>query len=127
MKSKLLNMALVLASFMGYLEWGTDRKMLLIQGEAEIIARLFSDPGSVLHPFILLPLLGQLLLLATFFQRRPGKVLTYSGLACLSILLLFMFFIGLLGLNYKILISTIPFLVIAFFVIRDQRQQNRQY
>lgn len=122
MKSKILNACLILTSLLGYLEWGTDQKMFLLQGEMEILTKLFDDPLSALHPFTVLPLFGQILLLITLFQSKPSKLLTYSGLGCLSILLLFMFFIGLISFNYKIVLSTIPFIVTGILTIRNLRK-----
>lgn len=118
MKHKILTLTAILSSLIGYLEWGIDSKMFLFQGEMEILSKLFTAPRSVLHPFTLLPLIGQLLLLITLLQRQPGKMLTYSGLACIGLLLAFMFVIGLISLNFKILLSTLPFLITAFLMIR---------
>ena len=72
MKSKLLNIGLILTSFVGYLEWGGNNKMFLIQGEIELISKLLTDPGSALHPFTLLPLIGQVLLILTFATGHFG-------------------------------------------------------
>lgn len=121
MKHKILNLALVFTSLIGYLEWGTNSKMFLFQGEMEILSKLFSDPDSVIHPFTLLPLFGQILLLVTLAQKEPNKILTYIGLGCIGLLLAFMFVIGLISFNYKILLSTIPFLITAVLTIRHLR------
>lgn len=82
------------------------------------MSKLLTDPASVLHPFTLLPLVGQMILLWTLFQKQPGKWLTFTGLAGIGILILFMFVIGLISLNYKIVLSTLPFLIVAFLTIR---------
>jgi hypothetical protein len=108
---------------LGYLEWGGGNSMFLFQGEIDILSRLFHDPLSAAHPFTLLPLLGQIILLVTFFQKNPSKILTFIGLGCLSVLLLFMFLIGVLSLNFKILLSTIPFIVTGIVVIIDSRRK----
>lgn len=107
---------------MGYLEWGGNNSLFLFQAEGEILSKLVSDPGSVLHPFILLPLAGQLLLLMTLFQKIPTRGLTFAGIACIGLLLGFMFLIGLLTLSVKVLLSSLPFLVLAFFTIRFYRR-----
>lgn len=124
MKQKLLNLCVILTSLLGHLEWGKDNKMFLFQMEAEIFGKLFSDPGSVLHPFIVLPLFGQLLLIITLFQARPGKWLTYAGIGCIGLLLGFMFVIGIIGLEYKILLSTLPFIIVAFLAVRNLRKES---
>ena len=121
MKSKLLNIALILTSFVGYLEWGGNNNMFLIQGEIDLIAKLFTDPGSALHPFTLLPLAGQMLLVITLFQKHPSRWLTYLGLSGIGVLLVFMFIIGLLGPNMKTTLSTLPFLVTAFMTVQHHR------
>ena len=122
MKSKILNSLLIITSLIGYLEWGGNSHSFLFQAETEILSKLFIDPISIFHPFTLLPLLGQLILLVTLFQRTPNKTLTFIGIGSLGILLLFMFVIGLLSINHKIIISTIPFLVVSALTIRHHRK-----
>lgn len=117
MKHKILNALLIASSLFGYLEWGGGMHTFLFQAESEIFVKLFSDPSSVLHPFTLLPLAGQALLAFTLFQRRPSKILTYIGIAGIGILLVLMFAIGLMSLNYKILFFSLPFLVLAVYTI----------
>ena len=121
MKSKLLNFLLILTSLFGYLEWGGDSHSFLFQAEREVLSKLFTDPASVLHPLTLLPILGQILLLITLFQKQPGKMLTYIGIAGLGILLALIFFVGALGLNFKIMLTALPFLVLAVITIRHYR------
>lgn len=121
MKTKLLNLALILTSLMGYLEWGGGNAMFLVQSEAEVLAKLFTDPLSTVHPFIMLPLVGQLLLVATLFQQRPSRWLTFLGMGGIGVLLLFMFVIGLMGLNLKVAGSTVPFLVTAVWTVLHHR------
>lgn len=119
MKSRILNALLIITSLLGYLEWSGDKHSFLFQAEAEVFKKLFTDPLSVLHPFTILPLLGQILLLITIFQKVPSKRMTYWGIGCLGLLLSFMFFIGLLAKNTNIILSTIPFFLIAFLVVKN--------
>jgi hypothetical protein len=123
LKSKIFNLLLILTSFIGYLEWGGGSSTLLIQAEVEIISKLFTDPISAIHPFTILPLVGQLLLLYTLFQKKPGTYLTYFGIGGIGILLALMFIIGLMSFNYKIILSTLPFLVTALLAIRHYRKR----
>ena len=119
----MLNSLVVFTSLFGYLEWGSGNSSFLFQAELEVLRKLFSEPLAVIHPFTLLPLLGQILLLVTLFQKSPGKWLTYIGLACLGLLLLLITFIGAISLNYKIFLSTVPFIVTAIFAIREARKK----
>ena len=119
MRSKLLNLLLIITSLLGYLEWGGNNHTFLFQAEGDILSKIFTDPTSVAHPFVVLPMLGQFILLFTLFQRVPGKLLTYIAIGCLAILILLIFVIGLMSLNYKMLLSTIPFLVVAVMTIMN--------
>ena len=124
MKIKVLNLLVVLTSLFGYLEWGKDNHMFLFQGEYDILVKLLTDPGSVMHPLVMLPLLGQVLLLSTLFQKAPGKMLTYAGIGCIGLLLGLMFFIGVLDANIKILCSTLPFLLTSILAIWNVRKRK---
>ena len=122
MKSKILNFLILLTSLIGFLEWGKDKKLFLFQAEAEIISKLFTNPTSVLHPLTILPLVGQIMLLITLFQKIPNKILTFISIGGLGILLGLIFVIGLISLNLKILFSTIPFFIVAFLTINYYRK-----
>ncbi|MEZ5041890.1 MAG: hypothetical protein R2828_18485 [Saprospiraceae bacterium] len=126
MRSKILNSLLIITSLLGYLEWSGNNHSFLFQAEAQIFSKLFTDPTSVLHPFTILPMLGQVILVVTLFQKTPSKTLTYIGIGSLGILLGLMFVIGLMSLNYKVLISTIPFIVVSIIAIRHQRKIVRE-
>ena len=119
MKSKILNLCLFVTSLFGYLEWGGDNQMFLWKGEMEILAKLSNDPLLVLHPFTVLPLVGQMILLITLFQKKPSRLLTYLGMGGIGILMLLIFGIGLMGANFKIAGSAIPFLITGILVIRN--------
>jgi hypothetical protein len=125
LKSKVFNLLLILTSLIGYLEWGIDNTSFLFQAEGEIIIKLFTDPISAVHPFTLIPLAGQIILFITLFQKKLNSFLTFTGMASIGILLIFMFAIGLMGLNYRILLSTIPFLVVAVLTVRHHKQIKR--
>jgi len=112
-------------SMLGYLEWGQDNSMFLFQGEVEILRRRFSDPLSVAHPLVLLPMAGQLILLMTLIPGVPRRLPTYLGIACLGLLLGFICFIGVISLNAKIFGSTLPFLFTAVYAIRHYRRISK--
>lgn len=122
-RQKLLNLLLILTSFLGYLEWGGGNSIFLIEGEIDVVKKLFTDPAAAAHPFTILPLLGQLLLAVTLFQKQPNCLLTLVGLICLGLLLGFMFLIGAVSPQFQILASTIPFLIVAVLVILELRKK----
>lgn len=115
---KLLIFLLLLSSFIGYLEWGNGRHGFIWQEELRILEKGAEDPGAVLHPFILLPMLGQLLLLITFFRYRPERWLVYSGIAALAVLFVFLLFIGLMSSNLRITFFSLPFILLSLLTVR---------
>lgn len=127
MKGKVLIICVVLASLLGYLEWSGGNRMFLYQAEAEIMYKLFTQPQLVMHPFILLPLLGQVLLLATLLRERPNKILVFAGMAAIGILYLFMLFIGIISSKFRITLSTVPFLTISIWLIVWLQKEKLNY
>jgi uncharacterized membrane protein (UPF0136 family) len=123
-KLKIINLLLILTSLLGYLEWSGNSHSFLFQAECEIISKLFKDPVAVFHPFTIVPMIGQLLLVITLFQKTPSKILTLISITCLGILLVFMLVVGVMGLNYKIILSTLPFITTAFFAIRLHKNRR---
>ena len=121
MKTKFLNLALVLFSLIGYLEWGESNNQFLFQVEAELFVKMLKNPASLLHPFVTLPLIGQIILIYTLFQKQPSRILTYIGMGGIGLLFLLMCFIGIIGPNFKIILSTMPFLIIAVLVIVNRK------
>lgn len=122
-KAKLLNLGLIITSLLGYLEWGKSNHEFLFESELFVLTKIFSEPMSVLHPFTVIPMLGQVILLITLFQKKPNKILTYSSIAGLGLLLGFMFIIGIMSLNFKILLSTLPFLILGFITFRHHQNK----
>lgn len=114
----MVNGLVVLTSLVGYLEWGKGNHQFLAQAEFEVVTKLLTNPISVWHPFTLFPMIGQFLLVATLFQPTPSRLLTTIGIVCLGVLLGFMFVIGLLGLQFKIMISTLPFVALSILALR---------
>ncbi len=126
-KRKVLNAMLIFSSLIGYLEWaGGTYHLFLFQGEADVLVKLFTDPQSAAHPFTLLPLAGQLALLVTIFQKEPGKILTYLGMAGIGLLLLFILFIGIMELNLKMTLSCLPFVILSILIIRENRKDRKR-
>lgn len=120
---RLLNIGLLLSSFIGYLEWGHDGHEFIFQTEAAIFSKILRFDQSVLHPLVLLPFLGQLLLLINTFRKEPGRVLTFAGMACIASIMLFLLVIGIMAFNIAIFASTLPFFVCAFFTLRYYRKK----
>jgi len=122
MKSKILNFLLILFSLFGYLEWSGKNHMFLFEAEIEILSKLFINPKSVIHPFIILPVISQFLLLFTLFQKTINRKITYISIFGLGLLIYFLLFVGIISLNYKITLSTLPFIVVSILTILHHRK-----
>lgn len=112
LKIKLLIVLVVVSSFFGFLEWG-NKHYFLIQIEIELILKATSNFKSVIHPFTIIPFLSQLLLIVSLFQVKPNRLLVSSSIAGLLLLIGFIFFIGIIVLNWKIILSALPFLIVS--------------
>lgn len=121
-KKRVLILLLFLSTFFGYLEWGDDQSSFLIETELEIFSKGIKDPLSVLHPFTLIPFIGQILLLISLFQKAPKKWLVIAAIIGLGLLFGLILFIGIIGPNWKILVSSLPFWLISILLIREFRK-----
>lgn len=113
-----INIILFLSFLIGYLEWGKSQHSFIFQAEAEVFSKSGTDFISILHPLTIIPFLGQVFILITIFQKKVSRKLSLAGLACLSTLMLLLFFIGILDHNVRILLSTIPFIITGLFLLR---------
>jgi hypothetical protein len=114
----LVNCLVVVTFFLGYMEWGADNRAFLFQAAAALLISLPNDLEGLLNPFVIIPLAGMIMLVITFFQKNPSRKLSLIGLACLAVFMVFLFFIGLISMNFKIALSTIPFLACAMLSLR---------
>ncbi|OIN56825.1 hypothetical protein [Arsenicibacter rosenii] len=89
----------------------------------EVLRKLLSDPLSVLHPFILLPMAGQLLLLVAAFRPGTPRWLIRLATGSIDLLLYFMAIIGLFSQNRRILLSTLPFTAASVLAFRELRKE----
>ena len=117
MKTKRLVFFLLISSLFAYLEWGGGNSSFLFQMEWDIIKKMMHDPASILHPFTLLPMLGQSLLIISLFLKEPPNWILLLGTALIGLLLFFILLIGFLSLNLLVVISVLPFCVTSIFVI----------
>lgn len=122
-KTKLLNISLITTSLMVFLEWGGNNSQFLIQLEWELLTKLLVDPVSVLHPFTVLPLIGQILLVITIFQKSPSRRLSLIGMLLLGFLIYFVLIIGLIALNLKIFAFAVPYAIVSIFTIKHHRRK----
>ena len=125
MRLKLYLSALLISSFFVYLSWSKTSSAFLFQMEYEILAKLFSDPLSVLHPFTIIPLIGQVLILISLLQKQPNNLVMKLGIGSLLFLIGFIFIVGLLSLQLTIIISTVPFISLAVLSFLEIKRNHK--
>jgi len=111
MPTKIISVLVILASLIGYLEWGQGNHSFLWEAEYDVFKKIGSQPKEVMHPFIIVPIIGQLLLLSSLFLKKPIKSILYLGMACIGLLLVVMFVVGIFASNLEIIVSTFPFFI----------------
>ncbi|WP_462250725.1 hypothetical protein [Ekhidna sp.] len=123
-KSKLLNIGLLISSLIVYFEWGGDHSTFLYKIEWDLMAKTLSEPTSLLHPFIILPFIGQILLLVTLFQKQSSRKLSLIGMILLGFLIYFVFVIGIFALNFKISGLAFPYVLLSFMSVKHHRMRS---
>ena len=119
---RIYTVLLLLTSLAGFMEWGTGSSAFLFETEMFVLSKMFTDFFSVLHPLILLPLAGQLMLLAAVFQRRPSRFLLFGGIILLSLIMVVILIAGILGVNPRMVLSVAPFFTVGAFTVIEARK-----
>lgn len=79
---------------------------------------------NFVHPAIALPFIGQLLLLITLFQKEPSRKLTIIGIILMGLLTILLLLIGILGMNFKMILSVLPFIGLSIFYLIKVRKRK---
>lgn len=117
---RLTNLLLLVSFFFVYLEWGKGNSAFLFDVLREIIAHK-SDPLKTLtHPIVLSGIIGIGALVSCILMPKPNRWLNLLAVSLPALIVLFISLIGAFGLNYRIFISTLPFLILTlnFFRLR---------
>jgi hypothetical protein len=102
-------LAALFTSLLGYMEWGGGNAAFVYESEYLVFFQKNSDVNTFTHPIVLLPLIGQITLLASLLRRQPNRRVVLAGLAGIGLLFLLIALAGLLSLNGKMLLSTVPY------------------
>jgi len=115
--NRIYSIALLLGFLMCHFQWGNN-SMFLLQIQHELI--FANKNASLLHPLIIGPAVGELILLYTLV--KPKKKLILSGLILIGILVLLVLLAGILGGKMKMIVSTLPFLLTSISFIRNYKK-----
>lgn len=124
MSTKKIIILLLLITFLfGYLEWA-NQSAFIFQIEYDFFFGDIDTMSSFSHPMILMPFLGQVLLLVALFLRRPNRYISLIGMLLLCPLVLLIFVAGALGGNIRMIVSTLPFLAASIAFVYAHRRKR---
>jgi hypothetical protein len=124
-KWNIIVLLLFLTSFIGYLEWG-ERKEFIFQMEFDILQKLVVNPTSIIHPLVVLPLIGQIILLLALFKTNTHKYLVLIGIFGIFLLFAMIFIVGVLSMKFKIMFSVVPFFILALIWLKTHFLNQNQ-
>jgi hypothetical protein len=90
--------------------------------KSSFLKNILTEPLALLHPLILLPLAAQIILIVLLFKKQE-KILTYLSIGGIGLLMIMILVAGMLSKNMKMVISTLPFVLVALITLRDMRKK----
>jgi len=121
---RLLHIALSLFPLLCYMEWGGSQSAFLYEAEYQVFFHSNTPGNTFSHPLVVLPLAGQLLLLISAFTKKPNRRMAIAGQLMLSLLVGLILVAGLLSLNSRMILSTLPFIIASVVFYRNNRSHN---
>jgi hypothetical protein len=119
--SRVLNIALLISFSFVYLDWGHDGAEFIWQLEAFTFIGPVPNLVLLANPFFILSFVGQLLLVISTIKSPPSRRMTRYGFAFLSGIVILVLLIGLIMMKGKMILSTLPFLVLAsIFIVKSR-------
>ena len=120
---RLINIGLLLTFQFCYLEWPNNTSFVF-QAQYEIFSKTDQFLQNFSHPIILIGFISQIsILLAIIFKNFNSK-LNFIGILALTTVVLLFLIVGIVSFNFKIIISTIPYLIflILCFKLRIKKK-----
>jgi hypothetical protein len=117
---------LIISFLFCYLEWGEGNSAFFFEVEFLLFSKEKGTAENFLHPAILVPFSGQLLLLYALINKKAHKAWAVTGMLLQASLVLFVLLIGIMSMNGKIVASTLPYLLFCFLYILHIRKKRGQ-
>lgn len=121
---RLAALSLFLSFFVCYMEWPPDNSAFVGEMAYQILFQRDDHTDTLLHPMILLPFLGLLLVLYAALRKEPDKRVIFTAMALMGVLVLLLLAIGIMGGNAKIVLSTLPFIGASVWCFRVFKQNK---
>lgn len=115
--------ALLLITFLiCYLKWGQDQGGLIIVLEYKLIFEQAKSAESLIHPLVIIPFLGQIILIWNVIRKRPDRRIALGGMISLGILVLMITLVAFLSRNLFMILSIVPFWIVSIILIRSYKK-----
>lgn len=121
---RLAALSLFLSFFVCYMEWPPDNSAYVAEIAYQILFQRDDQSDTLLHPIILLPFLGLLLVLYSALRKEPNRRVIFTAMALMGVLVLLLLAIGIMGGNIKIVLSTLPFIGASIWCFRVFRKKD---
>ena len=121
MSLKTIKIALLISFFFCYLEWGNNKSAFIFDVVYTLFFENFSF-GNFFHPIILLSLISVIIIIFSLFKKIDIRF-EKAFFILLTFLVLVFLFIGIISLRYKVIISTLPFLILINFYFIKQKKE----
>ena len=112
---RFVNLLMLIAFQIGYMEWPPHNSMFVFQAQYEIFSKTDRLLTNLFHPIILLGLVVQIILIIGAFLPNLNKKINAIGILLLSLLVLLFLLISILSLNLKMFLATLPYLSITVY------------
>lgn len=122
-KLRLLNGGLLISFLFCYLEWAGGNSTFIYKAEWDIFTNLNNLQQNFSHPIILICLFGQVAILYSVLATNPIKWINVTGVILLMVFVFFLWLIGWMALNKKMILLNFPFLAFAFFFLKLNRRK----
>lgn len=109
---------LFVSFFFCYLEWSGGNSAFVYEVAYSLLFQKNDQLSSFSHPLVLLPFLGQLIVLVALVIKQPKRWMILTGTGLMGTLVLMVLISGLLSGNWKIILSTVPFILFAVWGVR---------
>ena len=115
--NKLINIGLFIAFLFVYLDWGHDGAEFIWQLESSIFSESGYNIGLLANPLFILAFLGQVLLIVATIKTHNSSRATTYGVVLLSGIVIPVLIMGLLVPKIKMILSTVPYLILVTILI----------
>lgn len=118
-----LNITVIIAFLCCYTEWGQNHSMFIFQMQFQELAKQQHIIQVITHPIIMSGLIGECLLFICAVYSTIPRWVNYIGIGLLACIVSIFSLAGILDANWKIIVSTMPFWILSFLLIKQVRKK----